>query len=158
MQVLERNQKPKTGAQRQAPLQLNVVFTGRSATREALIRATQLADGLNAPIRVIALTVVPFPVPLDTPPVAMKFDRERMLAFVSENSDDASVLMCYCRHEADALLYLLETNLHSLRSRSIVVIAGKKRRWFPTKEQLIAAALEEAGQSVVFVELGGKHA
>ena len=88
----------------------------------------------------------------------MKFDRERMLAFVSENSDDASVLMCYCRDEVDALLYLLETNLHSLRSRSIVVIAGKKRRWFPTKAQLIAGKLEEAGQSVVFVELGGKHA
>jgi len=158
MRIIEQAQTQKTQATRQASLQLNVIFTGQSATRAALKKAGQLAGGLDALIRVIVLKAVPYPLPIDTPPVAMRFDRERMLAFVSENSDDPSVLMCYCRDEADALLYLLETNPPSLRSNSIVVIAGKKRRWLPTKEQVIAGKLEEAGHRVVFVDSGGNHA
>ncbi len=158
MRIIEQTQPPKTQAARQTSLHLSVIFTGQSATRAALRKAAQLAGGLDALVRVIVLKAVPYPLPIDTPPVAMRFDRERMLAFVSENSDDASVLMCYCRDEVDALLYLLQINLHLFRSKSIVVIGGKKRRWLPTKEQLIARKLEEAGHRVVFVDSGGNHA
>ncbi len=158
MRIIEQTQTPKTQAARQTALHLSVIFTGQSATRAALRKAAQLAGGLDALVRVIVLKAVPYPLPIDTPPVAMRFDRERMLTFVSENSDDASVLMCYCRDEVDALLYLLQINLHLLRSNSIIVIAGKKRRWLPTKEQLIASKLQEAGHRVVFVDSGGNHA
>ena len=68
---------------------------------------------------------VPYPLPLDNPPVSRKLDREKMLAFVDETVPDASVVMCYCRDEVDALVYLLDSALHLLRSDSIVVIAGK---------------------------------
>ncbi len=158
MRIIEQTQTPTTQAARQASLQLNVIFTGQSATRAALRKAAELAGGLDALVRVIVLKAVPFPLPLDTPPVAIEFDGERMQDFVSENCDDASVLMCYCRDEADGILQLLETDLDSLRSRSIVVIAGRKRHWFPTKAQQIARKLEEAGHRVVFVDSGGNHA
>ncbi len=158
MRIVEQTQTPHTQAASQASLQLNVIFTGQSATRAALKKAADLTAGLDALIRIIVLKAVPFPLPLDTPPVAIQFDGERMQDFVRENCDDASVLMCYCRDEANGILQLLEADLHSPGSNSIVLIAGKKRHWFPTKPQRIARRLEEAGHRVVFVEAGGNHA
>jgi len=157
MQSPERTLSLKSQAARQAPVQLNVVYTGRQAARAALEETIRFAAELNARIRVIVLLTVPYPIPLDTPPVDMRFERARILSFVSESAPDASVLICYCRDEVDAIRYLLGFDLHWL-PRSIIVIAGKKRRWFPTRAQRIAGKLEEAGHRVLFVDPGGSHA
>jgi len=157
MRIVERTETPKSQAARQTPVHLTVVYSGQSATRAALREAARLSAGLDARVRVMVLRPVPYPLPLDNPPVCVRFDRERMLSFVDENSDDASVLMSYCRDEVEALLLVLDSNLNWLPN-SIVVIAGKKRSWLPTKEQRIARRLEKAGHQVVFVALGGNYA
>jgi len=56
----------------------------------------------------------------------MRFDRERVLAFVNSHTNDASLLMCYCRDEVQALNYLLEANPHFSRLSPIIIIAGKQ--------------------------------
>ncbi len=154
MRITRRTLSSQSQTARQAPLNVNVIYTGLSATRAALGAAAYFATDLGARIRLIVLRPIPDLLPLDHPPVSMRFDRERMLAFVDENTTDASLLMCYCRDEVNAVRYLLESNGHFLRSSSIIVIGGKKRRWFPTKAQRIAGKLEKAGHQVVFVDSG----
>jgi len=153
MQIVERTssddrQKAVSAAQQQ----LNVVCTGKRSTRVALEAATELASNLDATVRVIVLRAVPYPLPLEDPPVPTTFDRERMLPFVEKSSRGVTLLICYCRDQAEGLLQLLESD------QSIVVMAGKKRRWFPTRAQRLAGRLEEAGHPVVFVHSGENHA
>lgn len=134
-----------------APLHLSVVYTSPKATRTALRAAVQLASDLDARIRVIVPKTVPYPLAIDNPPVSMRFDRQKTMAFVDEIAKEASVLMCYCRDEVEALLYLFGSGLPPARSRSVIVIGGKDRRWFSTKAQRIARRLREAGCRVVFI-------
>jgi hypothetical protein len=138
--------------------EINVIYTSKSATLAALRSAVELAAGLGTHIRVIVLRLVPYPLSLNDPPVNVDFDSERLLAFVGDNTNEGSLLMCHCRDEVDALRYLFGLHTHPCQSGSIVVIGGRKRRWFRTKAQRIAAQLEKKGHQVVFVEPGGNDA
>jgi hypothetical protein len=158
MQVIERILSEEAPIAEQARLSVYVVYTSMAATRAALGAASRLTIARDARIRVILLRVIPFPLPLDNPPISARFDQERILASLNNGSDDASLLICYCRDQLEALLRLLKSHLQPFGSNSVIVIAGKKRRWFPTSEQRLAGRLEEAGHRVVFVDMGGSDA
>jgi len=156
MQIVEQFDRDTARSKVRDPIRLDVVYTGRS-TRQALKKAVDLAAGLEARIRVILPRVVPFPLPLHDPPVSRGFDRRRVLSMVNRYAPGACVLICYCRDEVTGLLHALGQGLE-VASRHTIVMAGKKRRWFPTKEQRTAERLEAAGLNVVFVDHGGNHA
>ena len=88
--------------------------------------------------------IVPYPLPLTSPPVLVDFN-ERRLRVIASN----------CRMETRVSIYLCRDPLETLKSvlkpHSLVVV-GSRKRWWPTAEKRLAAKLRHAGHEVVITE------
>src|ERR1039458_7489140 len=130
------------------PLEVNVIFTDPHATAAALKTAGSLARDLGACIRVRAAIAVPYALPLDKPPVSVRFTEGLLSDLVCRlelGTFEPSVHLYLCRDQ-------VETLLQALRPNSLVVIGGRKH-WWPTAERRIARALRSKGHRIVFVGL-----
>jgi len=134
------------GAEERLPrrLEVNVIFTNPQATVAALKTARSLARNLGACIGVRAAIAVPYALPLDKPPVAVRFT-ERLLSDLVRRMElrnfDSSVHVYLCRDQVETLLRVLGPN-------SLVVIGGRKH-WWPTAGSRMANALRSKGHRVV---------
>jgi hypothetical protein len=125
-------------------LEIVVVYTSVQATVSALSRAAALANGLNARLRLVMLNVIPYPLPLESPPVRCDFSERRLLEIASTSPVETRVHLCMCRQRFKTLVALLQP-------RSLVVIGGHKT-WWPTNEGKLARALRRAGHEVILAE------
>ena len=125
-------------------LNIAVVFTSVESTLAALKEAGNLANSLGARIKLVVPQVVPYPLPLETPPVLVEFNENRFRVIASESPVETSVQIYLCRDRFETLTSVLQPG-------SIVVLGGKKR-WWPTKDELLARQLRRAGHEVVFKE------
>jgi hypothetical protein len=140
--VLAPPSDPATG---NTPLNVTVVFTSVAATIAALRHAGALAHRLHARIVLIAPQVVPYPLPLETPPVLLDFNERRFRVIASESPVETSVQIYLCRDR-------FETLISVLAPRSLVVIGGR-RRWWRTREEGLAWKMRRAGHEVIFTEV-----
>ena len=136
----ERLERPQPDAR----LDVAVVFTSADATIVALKRAGTLADSLNARVLLMVPQVVPFPLPLDSPPVLIDFNEKRFREIASASPIETAVRIYLCRDSFEALTA-------ALKPPSLVVVGGRKR-WWPTAEEILARKLRRAGHEVVFAE------
>jgi hypothetical protein len=127
-------------------LEIIVLHTKAKETLGALKMASGLASGL-APVRLVAIQVVPYPLALDAPQVSVEFLENRFVKMVSEAAVNASVDIRLGRDTAD----VLESQLGP---HSVVVMGGRRRRW-PTATTRLARRLERLGHQVVFAN--GKY-
>lgn len=125
-------------------LNISVVFTTVEATLEALRRAGDLASRLSGHITLLVPQVVPYPLPLTSPPVLLDWNERRFHVIASESPVDTKVLLYLCRDR-------VETLMRVLTARSLIVIGGRKR-WWPTAETRLARKLRRAGHEVIFTE------
>ena len=125
-------------------LEVAVVFTSAPATIAALRKASALADRLSARIKLLVPQVVPFPLPLESPPVLLDFSERRFREIAAESPVETTVEIYLCRDRWETLKSVLAR-------RSLVVIGGPKR-WWPTKEKSMARKLGRAGHEVIFAE------
>jgi len=133
------------------PLEVNVLFTRVPATVKALERAAELARGLNARLRLLVAQVVPYGVPLETPPVLVEFQEALFRQIARGHGVETRVDILLCR-DADSVFS------RSLPSRSLVVL-GAPHRWWRTREESLARKLRRLGHEVVMVyEKGNSHA
>jgi hypothetical protein len=137
--------KRRIGEESDQKLNISVVFTSVEATLAALREAGNLASSLGARIMLVAPQVVPDPLPLETPPVLVEFNENRFRAIASESPVETSVQIYLCRDR-------IETLTSVLKPRSIVVLGGRKRSWWPTKDERLARRLRRAGYEVLFKE------
>jgi hypothetical protein len=130
----------------EADQQLNiaVVFTSVESTLAALKEAGNLANSLGARITLVVPQVVPFPLPLETPPVLVEFNENRFRVMASKSPVETSVQIFLCRDRFETLAAVLKPG-------SIVVLGGRKR-WWPTKDESLARQLRHAGYEVLFKE------
>ncbi len=135
---------PTQGDASESRLAVSVVFTSASATTVALRKAGALADSLNARIKLVAPQVVPYPLPLESPPVLLDFSEHRLQEIAMESPVETTVQIYLCRDSWETLKVVLAP-------RSLVVIGGN-RRWWPTKEEKLARRLRRGGHEVVFAE------
>jgi hypothetical protein len=132
------------GARREEVLNVFVIFTSVDATLQALKRAGNLAHQLHGRIMLVAPQVVPYPLPLTSPPVLLDWN-ERRLRVIADQSEVETIVRIYlCRDRWQALEHLL-------RPHSIVVVGGRKR-WWPTRESRLARRLHHAGHEVIFAK------
>jgi hypothetical protein len=127
-------------------LDISVVFTSVTATLGALKEAGNLAKSLGARITLIVPQIVPYPLPLSSPPVPVDFS-ERRLWVIANN----------CRVETRVSIYLCRDALEALQSvlqpASLVVVGKRKsKRWWPTAETRLAGKLRHLGHQVVVTE------
>jgi hypothetical protein len=149
--ALERMIAPVTGVparpfteETDSKLDISVVFTSVDATLAALKEAGNLASSLGGRITLIVPQIVPYPLPLTSPPVLVDFNERRLRVIASNCKVETRVCIYLCR---DAL----ETLLSTLRPQSLVVV-GSRKRWWPTREKRLAAKLRRAGNEVIVAE------
>jgi hypothetical protein len=121
-----------------------VAFTSHEASIPALKRATALASGLSARIILVVPQVVPYPLPLEMPPIPLVFSMRQFDKIVAESPVEITVRLYLCR---DRWLTLASV----LKPHSLVVI-GLPRRWWPTREQRVARDLRHDGHKVILAD------
>jgi len=125
-------------------LSVFVVFTSINWTLKALERAREIARPFGANIAVIAIQVVPYPLPLDRPPVSVDFVAKRFEERASELSERTKVSAYLCRDPLLALKRILNPNCP--------VVMGIRKRWWPTADERLARKLRRAGYDIILVE------
>jgi hypothetical protein len=123
------------------PLEVTVIFTGLKVTTRALRSAAELADNLHGRIRLVVPQVVPFPLPLESPPVLVRFQEERFRKLACELPVETRVEIYLCRDADDLLTERLEP--HS------AVVIGACKHWWPTREKALARKLRRKGHEVM---------
>lgn len=126
-------------------LNISVVFTSIESTLIALREAGILAASLGARITLLVPQVVRYPAQLENPPVSVNFSKDRLREIASQSPVETSVHLYLCRDK-------IQTLLSALKPRSIVVLGGRKRWWWPTRDEALARALRCAGHEVIFRE------
>ena len=151
--ALERMIAPVTGApvrpfteETGSKLDISVVFTSIEATLTALKEAGNLASSLGGRITLIVPQIVPYPLPLTSPPVLIDFSERRLRVIASNSKVETRVSIYLCRNPLEILRSVL-------RPHSLVVI-GSRKSWWPTAEKRLAAKLRHFGHQVVVTERG----
>jgi hypothetical protein len=130
--------------EREANLELHVIFTGLKETEASLDAAGRLARDLGGRLTLLVAEVVPYPLALDCPPVSSGFMETLLSQLASRQDVDTSVKVFLCRNRD-------ETVRRALMPNSIVVIGGRKR-WWPTREQWLASLLRRDGHQVIMLD------
>jgi hypothetical protein len=125
-------------------LQVYVVATTLPLTRIALRAADGYAHGFGVRIVLLVPRVVPYPELLAHRPDATGIIADRFRQTAEELGIEASIRVCVCRPHSAALTDLLPED-------TIVVVGGRSRRWWHTREQRLARALARDGRRVLLV-------
>jgi hypothetical protein len=128
-------------------LRIHVLFTNPGDTRAALNTAIEMACELESEIALIVTQIVPFPLPLDDPPVPLDFASEqirRLAESVSAGSTELQGYIYFCRNP-------IETLLRELPAHSLIVI-GVRPRWPFGKSKRLARALRRSGHEVILAK------
>jgi hypothetical protein len=80
-----------------------VIFTDAPETRTVLSAAASLAHGLDLPLEVLATQIVPYPLPLDEPPVAVDFAEHAMARLAADLDAQVAVRILLCRNPEETL-------------------------------------------------------
>jgi hypothetical protein len=126
-------------------LEVNVIFTTIPGTLAALRLAGEYARDLRGRISILATQIVPYPLPLERPPVAPEFTAERYRTVAGDQKIETRVQVYLCRDSRQALLNALKPN-------SLVVVGGRKR-WWATREQALVKFLRAHSHHVIIVDL-----
>jgi len=146
--ALEKTLQPKIGrpatteAREKDPrLNISVLFTSVELTLAALKRAGELAHSLGARLTLLVPQIVPYPLPLESPPVLLDWNEQRFLVIARESHVETTVRIYLCRDRVEALESVLKP--HS------IMVVGARKRWWPTAEERLARKLRRSGHEVI---------
>jgi hypothetical protein len=150
--ALERTLAPAVGwpespafEEQESKLNIAVIFTAVEPILAALKHAGVLARNLGARLSLVVPQVVPYPMPLHSPPVPLDFNERRVRVIAGQSRVETNVPVLLCRDR-------LETLKATLKPHSLVVVGGRKT-WWPTAEKKLAKKLRRAGHEVIFSEI-----
>ena len=134
----------KVGRRPTVHLPVYVLFTDTDETAIALRAAADLAQSLDAAIQIIVTRVVPYPLPLTSPPIPVTFTEEQVAGIARAAGVDVAVRVYDCRDREETLAWLIPE--HS------VVVMSFKWHWYPTRQARLARFLRREGHEVVLVD------
>jgi hypothetical protein len=126
------------------PLKLHVIFTNLLETEATLRAVTSLARGLEARLNLLVAKVVPYPLPLDRPPVSIELTQKVLQRLASRQEVETTVQVHLCRDQAVTIRQVLG-------AQSVVAI-GAPKRWWPTAWRILAWKLKKDGHHVILVD------
>jgi hypothetical protein len=134
-----------------AKLLVNVLATTHDGTRCALDVAKRLIGGLDAQVVLLLPRLALLSGGFD--PASQErtslVDEHRRLA--AEVGVHVKVLFCLC-HRYDDIVHQM------LGRSSLLIVGGKTRTWWPTREERLVSRLAAEGYPVVFAQVGAAHA
>jgi hypothetical protein len=137
MQSQENSPKPR------APV--FVLFTSLKQTLKALEKAIQLAQPLHKEIEILVVQTVPYPLPLDEPPVSNDFLLRQLTEAAKSFSTEIRISVYLCRNPIEALERTLNRNCP-------MVMGVQKKNWWPTRDRKSVRTLRRSGFDVIAVE------
>lgn len=125
-------------------LPIHVLVTDLQTASAAFHRAVELATDLRAETQILVPQVVPYPLDLEYPAIALEFTCKQLQILAGSAGADPYIHVYLCRDVIDLLRVLLP-------ERAIVVLPVPKRWSFLTKAGRIARALQRQGCAVIVV-------
>lgn len=123
---------------------VSVLYTTVDDTLGAARVASELANAMRVPLRVVHFRTVPRQVPVDEPDGLSPIETSSFVARLHEEGITARMRVYLCRDEATTIPF-------AFRPNSIVVVGGR-RSWWPTQAERWRHALEAAGHFVMLVD------
>ena len=132
-------------------LSVHVLATTKDGTTSALATAKRLIAGLNAQVVLLVprLTHVGTPFDPSGDERARLIDEYRTLA--ADVGVHVNALFCVCQRYDDVAHEMLGPS-------SLLIVGGRKRMLWPTREERLVRRLCAEGYSVVFAQVGARHA
>jgi hypothetical protein len=130
------------GRENNPELRLYVAYTNPDATKSALKAAVCLARDLKARLVLVVPKIVPYPLPLEAPPVSNEYTDRLLSQLLDRQEADITAQVYLCRDPDTAIRDALEPN-------SIVIIGGH-RWWWLSKTWSLARLLKREGHEVIF--------
>jgi hypothetical protein len=127
-------------------LDLKIVLTELRTAKALLAAACACARDLDARIAVVAAQVVPYPLPLEKPPVNTGVMQATLGSLAAELPLEAGVHIYLCRDRWQTIRQVLPRE-------STVIVGGWKRWWWPSCEQRLARLLRRDGHRVIFMRV-----
>jgi hypothetical protein len=133
------------GSRSSSELPLCIPYTTSDLTRAALRAVAALTRNLGARVSVVAVQVVPFPLPLHRPAVSPTFFAQKLKSATRgiEVAVDTRVVIARDREAA----------FHRAISPGSLVVLATKKRWWPTRQVELARSLASVGHSVALLEI-----
>jgi hypothetical protein len=125
-------------------LELQFVLTRLNLAKSALERANRYAKGLEARITILAAQIVPYPLPLERPPVQTALLQQSLSSLASKQPVETSVEIYICRDPE-------ETFRRVLKPESVVIVPAAPHRWWLGPEQRLTRTLRHDGHFVISV-------
>src|SRR4029077_13555288 len=122
---------------------VHVVATTPSGTRAAMKAAAELAKGHESRVHVIAARQVSSDRSSAQQSASARAFAREIMQWPEVRSARVDVLPCLCRRLSDVA--------QLLRPQSVVVIGGRSRWWWASREQRLADTLTAEGYRVLFV-------
>ena len=126
-------------------LPVYVPYTTSELTRAALTAVAAFTGNLGAHVLLVAVQIVPFPLPLNRPPVSPSFVEQKLKAAACEIELPVITQVVIARDREVAFD-------RAISPGSLVVLATKKR-WWPTPQMKLARSLARAGHSLTLLEI-----
>jgi hypothetical protein len=125
---------------------LHVLATTTEGTRCALGSAKELAAALDAQVVLLVPRVTNFGAPFDPSGEERATVIDRHHALAADIGVHINVMFCVCHRHDDVV--------HQMLGRSsLVVVGGRKRTWWPTREERLVSRLSAEGYPVVFAQV-----
>ena len=126
-------------------LSVCVPYTTSVMTRVALKGVVALTRNLGAHVSLVAVQVVPFPLPLDRPAISPSFFEQELRTVVRgiEVPVDTQVIIARDR----------EVGFDRAISPGSLVVLATRKRWWPTSQAKLARLLARVGHSVALLEI-----
>ncbi len=138
----ERTLNVATRIDRREDFEVIVLCTETRQTLLALKTAAILTNGLHAHIRLLAPQIVPYPLPLEEPPISEAFLQRRLRTLIDRSAIAARIDIRLCRDRWQML--------NDVLAPGSVIVLHRRRRWLLSPESRLAKKLQAAGHRVVF--------
>ena len=135
------NYAPPGSRSERAGFAITVLFTSASETLHELHTAETLAADLGARVNLVNVQVVPYPLPLDRPPVYVESLADQLRAVAEQSALPVEVHLYFGRDAAATLTSVLPAD-------SVLVI-GSQRSWWPNRIRNLARRLHQSGHHVM---------
>lgn len=119
------------------------LYTTPAATSLALETAWRLSGKPGEPVKLVVTLLVPYPLPLNRPPVSLESIGRLIRRVASDCAIDTAADLYLCRDRYEALR-------DHLPPRSLVVLGSGGPRWWGSPEDRLARWLQANGHTVVF--------
>jgi hypothetical protein len=132
-----------------AELEVVIPYSEGALTEAALRRAAVLTAGLKAVIRLVAVHVIPYPLPFYCPTAVHAHLVERLTDLASRCPVSVDPQVVLARYPDEGYRHVL--------NRNSIVLVGSRKRFWRTREERLARRLARDGHMVVLVHLEEKE-